>query len=118
MLKTTIAAMAAVFAMSAGPAYAQACLHGPDETPEQAARRKEALSAARNINNIQANQPGAAVGVYFRDVELATSPYAATMQKSTNASTRRISLNPAEDILPGWKLTLDICAKRRRTPVH
>ena len=36
-------------------AYAQECLHGPGETPDQATRRREALGATRTINNIQAN---------------------------------------------------------------
>lgn len=94
------------FAVETG--YAQECLHGPTEPPEQAARRFQALTATRNINNIQANQPGAASGQYLHQQELATSPYASRMRESTNATVRRISLTPGTDILPDWELTLDV----------
>jgi hypothetical protein len=94
--------------LGAGTAYAQECLHGPTETAEQAARRREALTATRNINNIQANQPGASQGLYLRHEELASSPYALEMRKSTSAAVKRISLNPGTDILPDWELTLDV----------
>jgi hypothetical protein len=89
-------------------AYAQQCLHGPGETPDQAARRREALGATRTINNIQANQPGAVNKVYLRHADLVNSPFAEKMRESANQSTKRISLSPHEDILPGWKLTLDV----------
>ena len=91
-----------------GTAYAQECLHGPTETAEQATRRREALTATRNINNIQANQPGASQGLYLRREELASSPYALEMRKSTSATVKRISLTPGTDILPNWELTLDV----------
>ena len=51
-------------------AFAQQCLHGPGEAPDQAARRREALTATRTINNIQANQPGSANKVYLRQADL------------------------------------------------
>lgn len=95
-------------AFAAGTADAQECLHGPTETAEQAARRLQALTATRNINNIQANQPGAASGLYLRYEELATSPYASTMRESASATVKRISLVPGTDILPDWQLTLDV----------
>ena len=41
-------------------------------------------------------------------LELAGSPYAAKIRESTNETVRRISLNPLDDILPQWKLTLDV----------
>jgi len=91
-----------------GPGYAQKCLHGTTESPEQALRRREALTATRNINNIQANQPGSAKGLYLRHDELARSPYGSKMQESTNETVKRISLNPGTDILPNWQLTLDV----------
>jgi hypothetical protein len=94
-----------------GTAYAQECLHGPDETPAEAVRRREALTAARNINTIQANRPGAAQGLYLRYEELASSPYASQMRNSTSATVTRISLNPGTDILPGWTLTLDVTSQ-------
>lgn len=108
MVKRTIAFSIVLLSMSTGTGYAQQCLHGPNQTPDQAARRREALTATRTINNIQANRPAAANRQYLRHVELAGAPYAARMRESTNETLRRISLNPEDDILPGWKLTLDV----------
>jgi hypothetical protein len=99
------------WAMAIGTGSAQQCLHGPGETPDQATRRREALTATRTINNIQANQPGAAKGAYLRHEELAGSPYASTMRQSTSDTVKRISLNPDADILPNWKLLLDVTPK-------
>jgi hypothetical protein len=98
-------------AFATGTAYAQECLHGASEHAEQAARRREALTAARNINNIQANQPGAVNGQYLRQDELAGSPYALTMRASTNETVKRISLDPGTEILPNWQLILDVTQK-------
>jgi hypothetical protein len=89
----------------AAPAFAQECLHGTTETPDQAARRKEALTAARNVNNLEANQPGARTGVFLRHAELASSPFAAR-----EGSVKKLSLTPGADLLPGWQLTLDVTA--------
>ena len=93
---------------SVASSYAQECSHGPGETPDQATRRREALTATRTINNIQANQPGAVNKVYLRHADLVNSPFAVKMRESANRTAKRISLNPAEEILPGWKLTLDV----------
>jgi len=91
-----------------GTAYAQECLHGPTESADQAARRREALTATRNINNIQANQPGAAKAQFLRHEELSSSPFAARMREATNETVKRMSLNPGTDVLPDWQLTLDV----------
>jgi hypothetical protein len=108
MLRTAIFVIA-LLSMWARTAHAQQCLHGSNESPDQAARRREAVGATRTINNIQARQfVVGASRVYLRQPELAGSPFAATFRESTNESIRRISLNPSEDILPGWKLTLDV----------
>ena len=106
MVKYVVALAALVIGMSAGTASAQQCLHGANEAPDQAARRKEAITAARAVHNIQANRGGGPL--YFRHDELAAAPYAQTMKTSTNETIRRISLDPFGDILPGWKLTLDV----------
>jgi hypothetical protein len=98
-------------ALAAGTAYAQECLHGTSEKPEQAARRREALTAARNINNIEAGQPGAVKGIYLRQEELAGSPYALKMRESSDETVKRISLAPGTEILPNWQLTLDVSQK-------
>ena len=58
--------------LAASIAYAQQCLHGANETADEAARRREALTATRTINNIQANQPGAAKGQFLRHEDLLT----------------------------------------------
>jgi hypothetical protein len=94
--------------LAMGTAHAQECLHGPNESAEQVARRRDALLATRTINNIQANQPGAARGQYLRYEELSGTRWALTMRQSSDATAKRISLDPGTEILPGWKLTLDV----------
>ena len=64
MLKRVTCLTITVLALAA-PSFAQQCLHGTSETPDQAARRQEALAATRNVNNLEANQPGAQNDVYF-----------------------------------------------------
>lgn len=86
----------------ASPSFAQQCLHGDGETPEQGARRREALNAARLVNTLQANQPGAASGHFLTHAEL---PGAAPGLPPT------IRLTPGQDIVPGWRLTLDVTPK-------
>ncbi len=105
------AVTAVCIGLAIGTAHAQECLHGPSETAAQAQRRREALTAARNINNIQANQPGAVKGQYFRYDQLASSPFALKMPESNSDVLRRISLKPGTDILPNWQLTLDVTEK-------
>jgi hypothetical protein len=72
---------------SVASSYAQQCIYGPGETPDQAARRREALTATRTINNIEANQPGSANKVYQRHADLVNSPFAAKMRDSANQTT-------------------------------
>ena len=95
----------------AGTAYAQQCLHGANETADQATRRREALTATRTINNIQANQPGAVKGQYLRHEELASSPFAVRMRESSNETVKRMSLKPGSDVLPNWQLTVDVTTR-------
>ena len=89
-------------------AHAQQCLHGSNESADQAARRREALTATRTINNIQANQPGAAQGQFLRYEQLAGSPFAVRMRESSNETVKRISLDPGTDVLPNWQMTVDV----------
>jgi hypothetical protein len=111
-MRRRVAVFAGLFcAVAIGTAYGQECLHGANESAEQAARRREALTATRNINNIQANQVGAAKGLYLRHDELAGSPFALKMRESTSETVKRILLNPGSDILPNWTLTLDVNPK-------
>lgn len=97
--------------MAMGTGYAQQCLHGPDEAADQATRRREALTATRTINNIQANQPGAAKGLYLRHEELAGSPFAADKRQWTSDTMKRLSLGPEAEMLPNWKLSLEVTQK-------
>ena len=104
-MKKALALTVVVFALTIGTAQAQQCLHGANETPEQAGRRTDALNAARTINNIQANQK---TGSYFRHEDLVTAPWAVQMRQSASGLAKRISLLPGTDILPGWTLMLDV----------
>jgi hypothetical protein len=107
MLKYTMSII--LFALLAtGPASAQQCLHGPNETPDETSRRHQALTAARTVNTLQANQPGARNRSYLRHVDLDGSSYAQNLRQSTNETLKRISLRPEDEILPKWKLTLDV----------
>lgn len=93
---------AAFVVMMASAAAAQQCLHGEGESPEAAARRREALMAARVVNTAQWNQPGARGGRFLSHDELAG-------QASSAPPT--ITLTPGRDIVPGWRLTLDTTPK-------
>lgn len=100
MLKIAFAMLASLGLV--GPALAQTCLHTPGaESPEQLARRRAALTAARTINNIQHNRPGAREKVFLRHDELVLAPFATKLPANTAV------LTPGQDIVPGWRLTLD-----------
>lgn len=100
MLKIAFAMLASL--VLAGPALAQTCLHASrEESAEQLARRQAALTAARTINNIQYNRPGAREKVFLRHEELASAPFATKLPANT------VLLTPDQDIVPGWRLTLD-----------
>jgi hypothetical protein len=71
LLTVSLLAMGTTRAQQGGIAAAKACLHGTSETTEQATRRREALTATRTINNIQANRPEARSGIYLRQTQLA-----------------------------------------------
>lgn len=100
----TVVLIAWVFSL----AYAQQqCLHGPNETPEQKARRTEALRATRTVNNLQANQPGAATSTFLRQVELPTSTFAKG-PNGQNEFFNKLNFTPGEELMPGWELKLDV----------
>jgi hypothetical protein len=109
MTKLTIAFTVILSSLSAS-AYAQQCLHGTGESAEQNARRREALTATRTINNLQFNQPNSQKRIFFSHATLADSPWAASMRAKPNEFSKRISFDPNAEILPGWKLTLDLTA--------
>jgi hypothetical protein len=109
MSRLTIVLSLALSFLSAS-AFAQQCLHGTGETAEQTTRRREALAATRTINNLQFNQPNSRKRVFFSHEQLADSPLAASMRADPNEFSKRISFSPDADLLPGWKLTIDVTA--------
>jgi hypothetical protein len=102
--------IAMTLSICAAPAFAQQCLHDANETPEQVTRKRAALMVTRMINTIQFNRPEGAKQVFLRHEELANAPIAAQMKASPNPAVQQISLSPETDILPGWRLTLDVTA--------
>ena len=96
----------AIAGFQASPALAQQCVQGASPTPQQMARRTDGLKATRAVNNLEANQPGSATHKYLRQVELPTSPFAT----GSNASEflKMLNFTPGEELMPGWKLTLDL----------
>ena len=87
-----------------GTALAQQCLHGADSSDEQKARKREALSAMRQINTLQANHPDARQGKFLNQTEMAV--YYADLTKKTPAR-QPLIFDPASEVIPGWQLTLD-----------
>lgn len=84
------------------PAFAEDCLHGQDETPDQRTRRSQALGAARHVNTLQANRPDRA-GVYLDLAELGSLDAA---QSAKRPSARSYNFHPDAEIIAGWQLTL------------
>src|SRR5687767_4883232 len=102
MLKRIAAMTILVTGMSAASSFAQQCLHGADESAEQAQRRRDAVTAMRAVSTLQAAQAGS-TGQYARHEELLATAEGQRMKTSTNETIRRIALDPAQDIIPGWK---------------
>ena len=107
MVRKVIACTIGLVALSFSSAHAQQCLHGPDEAADQKVRRREALTATRTVNNLQANQPGSRSSTFLRQVELPTSPFA----KGPDGASpffKKLNFTPGEELMPGWVLTLDV----------
>ena len=85
-------------------AVAQQCLHGADESADQKARRRDAVGATRQVNNVQANRPDARRAVYLDQAEIA-SWYMEQAKKSGAATP--YNFEPEAEVLPGWQLTLN-----------
>ena len=97
---------AAIFAVGIpAAAAAQQCLHGANTTDEQKARKREALSAMRQINTLQANRPEVREGKYLNQTDMAM--YYADLTKQHGTMTPALIFDPASEVLPGWQLTLD-----------
>jgi hypothetical protein len=102
MRQLTVAALLSIYCV--GPAYGQQCLHGAGETSEQQGRRRQAVTAARAVNTIQANRPGKATQQYLRQVELGSSTYAMSHRDTLSS----LDFSPGQEVLPGWELRLDL----------
>ena len=86
-------------------AAAQECLHGTSSTDEQKARKKGALSAARQVNTLQANGSVANKGKYLTQLQM-SELYAEQLKKRPAATT--LVFDRSAQILPGWQLTFDL----------
>ena len=69
-----------------------------------------AIDGDAHDQNLQFNQPAARERVFFSHAKLADSPWAASMRANPNEFSKRISFSPDGEILPGWKLILDLTA--------
>ena len=85
-------------------AFAQECLHGPNSTDEQKARKREALTATRQINTLQANRAEAREAKFLNQTEMAI--YYADLSRKTPPR-QPLIFDPASDVISGWQLTLD-----------
>jgi hypothetical protein len=88
----------------AAPAPAQRqCLHGPDETAEESARRRDAVGAARLINTLQA-RTAKGTNRYLAQEELT----AAAAEHAQNQRVPKLDFSPGQDVMPGWELKLSV----------
>jgi hypothetical protein len=106
MMKICALALA-MACLGCGQAFAQECLHGPNETPDQKARRRDALHVARTVNNLEANQPGARARTYLRQIELKSSAFASGPDGQSEWF-KKLNFAPGQEVIPGWELTLDV----------
>jgi hypothetical protein len=106
-MRRTCAFVFAVAFACVGPIFAQECLHGPNESPEQIARRRDALRVTRTVNNLEANQPGARTTTYLRQIELLSSSFASSPDAQNEWFTK-LNFTPGHDVMPGWELKLDL----------
>jgi hypothetical protein len=113
MVRTIVAAILALLAMS-GTGFAQNCLHEGSESAEQQSRRRLAIAAARAINTLQHRSRSLEKG----GVKLTASPtFQTLMQLSTLPSNQipqvgtppmQLSFAPNTDLIPGWRLKLEL----------
>jgi hypothetical protein len=85
---------------------AQECLHGATESSGEQERRTTAILAARLINTLQL-QHRAQSKTFLRTNELENAA-AVNIRPGANSRLTAISFRPNDDIVPGWKLTLDV----------
>ena len=86
---------------------AQECLHGATENSEERERRTTAILAARLINTLQL-QHRAESKTFLRIGELENAAIGLSVKPGGNSRLAAISFRPNDDVVPGWKLTLDV----------
>jgi hypothetical protein len=83
---------------------AQDCLHRANAAEEQQARKRAALSAARQVNTLQANGAVKKSGTYLSQLEMAEA-HAEYAKQRANATA--LVFDRSGEIIPGWQLTFD-----------
>jgi hypothetical protein len=98
MLKPILLAAIASLGVSA-PTFAQECLHGPDETATERARREQAVLYAQRLN--AAEQSGFPAGRTYRRpdefLSLPTLPAGFVLQSHTDGRSYAFSLKDGRD---------------------
>lgn len=61
----------------------------------------------RTVNTMQARQSGAAIKRYLTHAEIAATAFNLLREPATDVVSR-MSFEPDNEILPGWKLTIDV----------
>lgn len=102
VLGAWIVAASLTIPLAASP---QECLHGSNETTEQAERRKAALSAARQVNTLQARGSVARRGKYLSQLEM-SELYAEELKK--RPAPAPLAFDRSGEIVSGWTLTFDL----------
>jgi hypothetical protein len=98
ILAATIAAAALVSLRQPAAAQGPLCLHGADETPDQRARRVQAVRFVRHVNTLQAQHARAggyqaAEGLAFTE----TLPSGFALRQSSDGKTYAFSVIDATD---------------------
>jgi hypothetical protein len=101
-MRTLVLVMAAML-FWAPQLPAEQCLHGASESSGEAARREQAVWAARVINSIQANHRRS-YGTYVDLDGLATSPEAPSGEGPFAEAFRAMTLGAGSEVLPGFEL--------------
>jgi hypothetical protein len=99
--------MTALFLLAFAPvaAVAQECLHGTNSSDEQKARKRAALTAARQVNTLQANGSIANKGKYLTQVQM-SELYAEQVKLRHSAAP--LVFDRSGEIVPGFRLTFDL----------
>src|SRR4029453_1290704 len=101
MTKCAASLLAGLFAAATGGAANQdrACLHGPSEAPEQVARRRAAVTYARQVNTAEAarRREAGSFGQLSALSSLGEVPAGFQVQLSTDGTTYAFSIKDETD---------------------